>query len=313
VSYLALKHIGAPSIEAGLTLCAAFVPAALISRYIAGIFQGQLQMGAFYSLRLSMAATIAVSLAVLIAVGEVTIWSAVGSYIAGIAVMVGLTVWHTHRVSRKAERTSGQSPSGRELLRYGVRSLAGSVYPIESLYLDQLLVAMFLSKADLGLYVTAIAFTSGPRLVAYAIGVTSMPVIARSPRGRGNTATWRQLGIALAGVGTVTAALILLIPLLLPALFGHDFERAVDPGRFLLLGSLFYGLRRVLGDCLRGLGQPGLVSVVEMASWPFLVGAAAAGTAFGLIGISIALCVVQFLSFVALLASWRVSRRSSER
>lgn len=312
LSYVALDHIGVPSLEAGLVLAATFIPASLISRYVAAVLQGQLEMKDFYSLRLSMALGIAVCLIALIATGALTIWGVVGAYLVGMGAMMVVTYRLSRRYGAVRSDTPGEPVERGEFLRYGLRSLPGGLYPVESLYVDQMLIALFLSKYDLGLYVAATAFTSGPRLVAFAIGTTSMPAVAASQAAERMSVLWHQMRVAAVAVGAVSVVLVATAPWLIPALFGDDFRDAVGPAQLLILGSWIYGIRRVLGDSLRGLGEPGLVSVTEVASWPFIVAAAATGTFFGLSGVAIALLAVQALSLAMLLGAWLRRRGATD-
>jgi O-antigen/teichoic acid export membrane protein len=305
VAYVGLSHAGAEPLAAGLVLAAAFVPAALLSRFTAAVFQGRLQMTRFYAIRLSMYVVIAVGLVGAMATSGLTVWAAVGAYLAGLAAMAVVSLLLPRREPAVAApgAAGGTAFTRGEFTRFGLRSLPGSMYPVETLFLDQVLVALFLGPEDLGLYVTAVAFTSLVRLVAYAIAATSMPAIAAAPADRQGRLTLRSVALAVAALAPVTALLVLAMPTVLPLVFGDAFSAAVDPARFLLLGSLAFGIRQVLGECTRGAGRPGIVSLVEMGSWPAIVAAAAVGTAYGLEGVTIALLVVQVLALAALVAA----------
>jgi O-antigen/teichoic acid export membrane protein len=313
VAWVGLEAAGAAPIAAGLLLAAGFVPASLLSRYVAAIFQGRLRMGGFYAVRLSMHLVIAAVLIVISAVGAMSVWSVVYAYLAGLLVMVAVSLVLPERMGT-GDSDSGVGPNPlpfttKQFLGFGLRALPGSLYPVEGLFLDQLIVGVFLGPRELGLYVAALAFTSVPRLMASAIGLTALPTLATTRPSRYVPATARFLGLTVAALTPVAIALVLLMPVLLPGFFGSDFEGAVTSAQLLIVGSLLFGIRQVLGQCLRGAGLPGVVSVVETASWPLIVAAAASGTALGLTGVVGALVVVQAVTLIALIAAGAISHR----
>jgi len=302
VSWIALHAAGVHDVGLGVLLAVTFIPAALLSRFIAGVLQGQSMFGRFYAVRLSMSAGIALVLVGLFLTSSLTLASAVGAYLFGLAAMsvlsLALVVWF-RRTRRDGE--SPEAPHRHELLRYGLRSLPGSLYPVEALFLDQMLVVLFLGPRELGLYVAALAFTSLVRLMAHAIGTAALPAVAAQHATRDQKATGnRYLLLALTLLTPIALGLCAALGILVPALFGKEFQDAVAPATWLVMGSLLFGLRRVLGDVLRGRGFPGLVSVVEMGSWPLLVAAAAVGASRSLEGVTIGLLLVQALALAAL-------------
>lgn len=305
VSAAALSVAGVGPLGAGLALSAAFIPASLLSRHIGGVLQGQLMVARFFAIRASVLAVAAVVLSGLLITSNLTVWGAVGAYIVALAGMTVLTIVFARRAARErppARRSAdanGVTP--RQLVTYGLRALAGGVYPMELLSLDQMLVVFLLGSRDLGLYVSALAFTSLPRLIAYAIGMIGMPVVAAATPAGQPLIVRRYVLLSVVALTPIALALVAIAGWLVPLFFGPAFHAAIEPARYLLLGSLAFGVRKVLGDCLRGAGRPGVVSIVETASWPLLVGAAAVGTTHGLVGVTLGLLIVQIVALAALL------------
>lgn len=304
VAAIGLSAIDAQPLAAGLVLAAAFVPAALFSRFTSAVFQGHREMHAFYAVRLSMYVVIAIGLLVAIVTDELTVWTTVLIYLAGLGFMTIVSFALPRAVARRRPTPPESSGAGefdrRTFLSFGLRSLPGSLYPVETLYLDQVFVALFIGTSDLGIYVSALAFTSLIRLVAAAIATNAMPSLAQAETAHRRVLTLRWLGVGVAALAPVTAALILVMPTLLPFFFGDAFKDGVGPARFLLLGSLAFGLRQIVGEALRGSGRPGIVSIVEVATWPLILGAAAIGTIYGLEGVTIGLLCVQVTGLFAL-------------
>lgn len=181
---------------------------------------------------------------------------------------------------------------------------------METLFADQAIVALVLTPRDLGLYVTALAFSSPARLIGYGVGVAAMPEVARASSEDQRAAARRFVALGVLILVPLTALLLILMGKLVPALFGGEYADAIGPARLLLLGALAFAIRRVVGDCLRGLGKPGLTSVVEFGSWPLLLGGAAVGTRAGLTGVAYGLLVAQVAALAALLVAWWLTGRS---
>jgi hypothetical protein len=83
-------------------------------------------------------------------------------------------------------------------------------------------------------------------------------------------------------------------------LFGVAFKAAVVPAQLLLAGSICFGVRRILGEVLRGAGRPGLVSMIEGGSWPLVVIAIASSASYGLTVVTAALLIVQVAALGAM-------------
>lgn len=162
----------------------------------------------------------------------------------------------------------------REILKFGLRGVLGSVSPIDDVRVDQLMVGLLMDARALGLYVAALAFCNLPRFIAQSIGSVSFPRIASA---RDALAAWQLTGrairIGVLAVAACVAVLFFAIPILLPFLFGDDFSEAVGIGRILLLATFFLALHRLLTELARGLGHPGYGSITEAVNLTvFLVG-----------------------------------------
>ncbi len=143
--------------------------------------------------------------------------------------------------------------------RFGLKSLFGSVSPIDALRLDQAIVGLLLTPVALGFYVVAQAFTNLPRIVAYSIGAVAYPqVAAHKDPTAARRVLWRYFFIGVALAALVTVALGVAAGELVTVFFGSEFGEATSIARILLLGTLFMAARRVLTDGVNGLGHPGL-------------------------------------------------------
>ena len=186
----------------------------------------------------------------------------------GVAALIGVA-----SVMRgPAVEPSGEPSPSAEVYRFGRRGVLGAVFPVESFSLDQLYVGLVISSAALGLYVVAAAFMNLPRLMAQSIAMVAYPRVANL---ESTTERWRMAGryiAATAGLCTVVVgALLLLIPTLLPLLFGSAYDGAVPVARILLVASLIQSIRWIIAAVARGADVPGSGSRAEVASWIVLV------------------------------------------
>jgi O-antigen/teichoic acid export membrane protein len=160
-----------------------------------------------------------------------------------------------------------------EIVGFGVRGVIGTVSPVDDVRIDQLFVGFLLDARALGLYVAAVAFCNLPRFVAQSIGSVNYPRVAGAPDpGAAWTTTLRAAKIGLLTIALTVAALLLLIPFLLPLLFGEEFQDAVDIAYLLLPAAYFLSVHRLLTELARGLGHPGYGSITELVNLAVFLG-----------------------------------------
>ena len=197
----------------------------------------------------------------------------------------------------------GPIPSRRTITVFGLKSLLGSLSPIETFRADQAVVGLFLSPVALGLYVVAQAFTNLPRAAAQSIAYIAYPRVAANPdRAEGRRAMWRYFFVGVAVTGAVVAFLVLTADKLVTFFFGAEFAGAVPVTRILLVGVFFSAIRRVLTDGLKGLGHPGIGTIAEVSFWIVLLPAFALLLPHGVTGVALALTIGWALSLGVALA-----------
>jgi O-antigen/teichoic acid export membrane protein/O-antigen ligase len=285
------------------------VPGILGHSYGLAILQGQERFRAFNLLRvLPTAAYVSFVVAAIVAgTGHLVVlmlsWA--GALCVGGA--VALTI------SLRGLRSAGEvvAPPRRELMRFGAKSLVGSVSPIEALRLDQALVGLLLTPVALGYYVVAQAFTNFPRVVAYSVGTIAYPHVAtQKDAAEARRTLWRYFFLGIALSGSIIVVLELAAGALVRLFFGSEFESATPIVRVLLLATLFMAARRVLSDGVNGLGRPGLGTISEVASWVFLVPTIAILLPlYGTVGVALALAISWGASLLLLIVLVRFDVR----
>lgn len=206
-------------------------------------------------------------------------------------------------VSRRTTQEDHERlPSLRSLLNFSLKALLGSVTPLEGFQLDQAIVGIFLSQATLGVYVVAVAFTNLPRFVAQGIGLVGYPHVAAAREGHDTARLiMRFMLTTLVLCGATVGIIEFGLPLVVPIMFGSAFHAAIGVARILLISALLFALRRVLSECARGAGRPGLGSVAEVISLVTLFPAVALLYHSGARGVAIALVVAAFTGLAGMI------------
>jgi O-antigen/teichoic acid export membrane protein len=267
-------------------------PAVLAHLYGLAVLQGRRRFGAFNLLRTLPALLYAGATLILFVTGAGSLasitaaWSLSSILVGAVCVVLAL------RALGPPERDLGDGSPPARLAGFALRGWFGSMSPLETFRLDQLVVGLVVSPAALGLYVVGGSFANLPRFVAQSLGSVAFPSVAAEPdQAAARRALWRWVGAGTAACAAVVAVLAAACPVLLPLLFGEAFRPAVVITQLLLVGAFLTGVRRVLADGLRGLGQPGAGTVAELATWAALVAALAVlvppfgvtGAAFGFV------------------------------
>ena len=142
-----------------------------------------------------------------------------------------------------------------------------------NLRLDQLLMTTLVSSEQLGLYVVAVAVSGVFSPLYTALAVVVLPRVTRADSlvaGGRQAVRHVQLGIIIGFPLTVVGVMVM--PWLLPLLFGRDYGRAIVPAQVLLVAAIFQGTNIVLGNSLLGLGHPGKTAVAEGAGLVVTIG-----------------------------------------
>ncbi len=122
---------------------------------------------------------------------------------------------------------------------------------------DQVVLALFLAPADLGLYVVGLAFTNLPYFIAKSVGLITFPWVAsRSEQADARRTMWSLFWLTTGIAVVLVAGLCATAHWLVPFFFGGDFSDAVTVTYIVLPGMIFLSARRVLSEGLKGRGYP---------------------------------------------------------
>ncbi|MDA0142109.1 oligosaccharide flippase family protein [Solirubrobacter deserti] len=283
-------------LAAVITLAA---PAAMIAQvYGLSVLQGLGRLRVMQGLRLLPTTAYAAALVIALVLGASSLaWVAfawAGSYALAAAATCGYA-WRVLPARR------GEVVDAREVRAFGRRTMLGSISPLETFRVDQLLVGLVLSPLQLGLYVAALAFTNLPRFIAQGIGQVAVARIAPLGLGEARAAVVRFTVLSAGLALVVSAPLAALAGPLVALAFGDAFAGAAVLIPVLLASTVLVCARRVLGDALRGAGHAGAGSVAELCSYVAVVPALAVGVlSGGALGVAWALVGSSLVSLLVL-------------
>ncbi|MGH2561661.1 MAG: oligosaccharide flippase family protein, partial [Thermomicrobiales bacterium] len=289
------------SVRAASMLFALFIPLNLFHSVQQAVLQADMRTKAFNLIRIVGAVAYVAALIALDLFDAATPTTAVLAQLGASAIWVVLS----SIVTPTRPWFAYDRATARELLAYGARAHLGSTSPVETLRLDQLILAVFLSTYDLGLYVIAMTFVTLNRVIGVSVGMVAFPVAAReaaaNSRGRRAKILSRLIGGTLVLAALAAAVQILFGRQLLRILFDVTTDDAYTVLVILACGSVLMNLRQVSADVLRGLGRPGTPSLSELVSLATLCLCALLFWDDGLIGVAWAVTLSSLVALVFVL------------
>jgi O-antigen/teichoic acid export membrane protein len=261
---------GQPELRTDALLALGYVPFGMVLMYGLATLQGLRSFRAFNVIRLSPGVGYAALVLMVFTLGGADVRLVIMGWLLAYALGAGFVLLQVEKELR-IERAHGDicanPPSSGSLVRFGVRSLVGSLSPLGSMNADQVVVGLALSPAVLGVYVVASSICNLPRFLAQSLGNVAYPHVA-SLTGRAQARTLVRLIATTAVVtGLTIVGLELTVGILIPVLFGQAYAGAVPISRVLLVSAFFFGMSRVLSDSLQGAGRPLDGTFAEAASW----------------------------------------------
>lgn len=155
-----------------------------------------------------------------------------------------------------------------EMTVYSLTSHASTVVHLLHLRADVLLVGLFLTPREVGLYALAQAVCEWVWLIPRSAATVLFPVVAASVNGQAAATTARTCRIVFGLAGLIAVCMSVATPWLVPTLFGADFGGSVVAIWLLLPGIWIGSVAGSLSSFLSGSGRPALpllTSVVSVA------------------------------------------------
>lgn len=252
-----------PATIAALRVTMPSIPAMITTGYLNYLLLGSGHIAAYNTIRIVGGIAYPFSVLTLASFHKLSVSSGAWAFLVSQAVGIGVALFVALRFFKFAPEIDPKLTA--RVFSYGVMAYLSSIAGQTSLRLDQMLMTIFLSPAELGRYVVASAIGSGFGPWFSALAVLVLQRTARV-EGRGAAAVaMRQTRFGACVAVPLAALLCPLLPWLVPRVFGPAFRGAVLPAQVLLAATIFQGLNAVLGNALLGLGRPKSSMIAQVA------------------------------------------------
>lgn len=194
---------------------------------------------------------------------EPSLWLVVWLHLAAnLMVLVVLVLYGIAATAGPVEHPTTDRP---QYLNYGLKSALSTVPGSANARLDQIIMAGLVSTSELGMYAAAVGWSQISQPVMRGLIAVTMPFVsgARDDQRAARVRRLMTLGlitITILAIGGVLATFVLWGPL-----YGDRFASALPAALVLVVGALLLQYNVMLGNILRSLNRPGLVTWIEAA------------------------------------------------
>lgn len=288
----------------------AVCPLIVISQINNAILQVRGEYNRYNRLRYLVPLCTLLMLAVLIWTGAITPYTTALAYLLpSIPLFLAMT-WRLWRIYMPKLRETGQQ--AKRLMTYGMSSYGNDLIGQVAAYADQILIAGFLTPADLGLYAVAVSLARMVNIFATSITVVLFPKASGLPREEALALTFKAFRISTTVTLLASGALMLAAPLVINLLYGPDFKQALTVFRFLLLEASIGGGTLVLAQAFMALGKPKIVTLLQGTGLLMVVPLLfLLVPKYGLTGAGIAMLGSVLIRFAFILINIRVTLKMS--
>ncbi|WP_151733162.1 lipopolysaccharide biosynthesis protein [Paenibacillus tengchongensis] len=151
----------------------------------------------------------------------------------------------------------------KRLITYGFGSYGNDLLGQFTTYIDQILIAALLRPADLGLYAVAVSLSRMVNFFSNSVKVVLFPKASELSKEECIALTFRAFRISTTVTLLGSLLLMLIAPLIIPLLYGKEFNTALTVFRLLLLEVTISGGTLILAQMFMALGKPKFVSILQ--------------------------------------------------
>jgi O-antigen/teichoic acid export membrane protein len=300
---IALHRHTANTITSGL-IFTGFVSMNMFGLALNGTLNGLHRYTSYNAARVSIGIAIVTAQTILLIVAafrvEVIVIAMMGCY--ALCLLFDCTLTYRARPGR----LSVDRAAMRSVFMYGAKSHTSNTSSFLNQRLDQLVISVFLTSRELGIYVVAVTFTLFTSMLGSSIMVAALPNIASldDPAEQGLLSR-RLVTFTLLAAIVASLPVIVFAPLLIHLFFGPDFVVGANITRVTAVASISFATTRSLEGVLRGIGRPLTAGTAEfVALGATVVGLATLLPALGLIGAAWASLAAYTIS--GLWMAWRI-------
>ncbi len=280
---------------------AAFVPLSFVAMNLLAIDQGEFRFHSYNIQRVTQAVAYPVLLLVLWLAGFLTVENAAIAVVSGTGIVALLRIWQAGpwlKIHPSLQEAG-------ELLILGMRLHATNLATFLAMQIDKMALVLWSNDAQLGLYVVAVAAASAaPSLFVQTYVNVMLPTAAKSgPDLKGIDALLGPLRRLLVLITASTCLMVIMLPILLPMVFGRSYVTAVGYAQVLAVAFAFVGLKNVFIYLLRAWAKNKPGSFGEgLASLILIAGAYPSLHIWGVMGLSLLMVLAHAIGAVFLLS-----------
>lgn len=252
---------GNPTVTLFLAIGVCVMPVTLAGGILSSVALGHERWNLVSAQQLIPPVGAAIAFGALYAANELTLARAAGITIA-LSVVSLVPMLRVLRGSGRPRFDRGLAGSG---VAFGSQVWFVSLSQLMNHRLDQLLMVKLTTARELGLYAVAATIAGLPAMFTSAVGQAIFPRVADGD----SSIVGRTSRVGLALIACTCAIGALLVPVLLPFLFGPDFEEAVPAALILLVATVAISGAGVLGTALSTRDRPGIPGLGEV--WAIVV------------------------------------------
>lgn len=240
-----------------------FIPLNLVSLYLLSVFQGTLHIKTYNTIRILVNLLYTAGIVVLWWVDSISVRNCALLLLLSNGVTIGYELFWV--IKNKWLQLKPSLKLLRSMISYGLRVQLGNIFTYLNLRLDQMVMAVFLPPMMLGLYAVAVTMSGGVNLISGTITAISFPKIASvSEEINQVQQLGRFLRVNIWISGFVVILLLILIPYLVPLLFGLAYTGSVQAAQILTIAAMVLGINSILAAGVKGLGRPIISSYGEI-------------------------------------------------
>jgi O-antigen/teichoic acid export membrane protein len=281
----------------------AFVPLNLLTLFPTSLLQGTMQLNAWNWLRLQVHIVYLAAMLLLWAFDALTVRNlAIAMLLAN---LLNLLAGYGCLARRDWLSIVADFSAMKALLRYGFKVHLGLMGRLVNLWLDQALIALLLTAADLGHYVVAMTIARGIGMVAAPMEMLAFPKIAAETTPEGKAlilARFMKINFLLVVPGSIALAII--TPWIISFLFGERFLPSVPVAHVLIAANAILTGTLLLSAALKAYDRALLIAKAEgFDVIVTVIALAVLVPAYGIEGAAYGMLIVNVFTF-ALLTFW---------
>jgi antigen flippase len=154
--------------------------------------------------------------------------------------------------------------SAKKLISYGMRSYVVDLLGTFSGQIDQVLVVGLLSAAGLGIYTVALSISRLLTIFYGSLNIVLFPKAASLEIPEVVALTARAARISTLFTTAAALALIILLPFVLPLVYGSAFRAVVPVARILTCEIVFGGATQILAQAFMATGRPITIAILQV-------------------------------------------------